>query len=401
MTKTMNLERARDLLSSTHLASLDEGWRANGYMLQSGPGIGKSSVMHQLCKRLARMLKQPVGLVVEMLASLTSPDIRGFMIPIREGDGMRTVFSLPPWYPTVHNIYVFTPDGKVYLPGEWDGEVPEVGILFLDEWGQADEDVRKPAAELILNGVVGTHRLPPGWRVVGAQNRMSDRSGVTRELMHIVNRRGLLEIEGDPAAWLRWADDEPPETQPHPLVRAFVRKQPDIVFKDALPDTTDPYCTPRSLCLMDRDIRVLRTEDEIDHDRFPTSSLALELCSAWIGKSAAAQFFTHIRFAEEIPDLDDIIAEPRRTKIPAGKDAQMICVFMLTDAIEDESVQSIVRYTLRFAPEMQNLAMGLWTNTQPKNGEKVEETQAQIRRAKLVMPLPECMDWIMKNKDVL
>jgi hypothetical protein len=40
--------------------------------------------------------------------------------------------------------------------------VPRVGILFLDEFAQAEDEVKKPAAELILNGNVGTWRLPTG-----------------------------------------------------------------------------------------------------------------------------------------------------------------------------------------------------------------------------------------------
>ena len=399
----MNIERAKELLSSTHLASIRDARRANGYMLQSGPGIGKTEGTHQYCRALARKVRQPVGLVVMMLASITSPDVRGFMIPLKaDGGGIpRTVFSIPPWYPVRDNIYVFTPDGQVYRPGEWQDEVPDIGVVFLDEWGQAEEDVRKPAAELVLNGVVGTHRLPEGWRVVGAQNRVSDRSGVMRELMHIVNRRCLLEIEASVDTWLAWADDLPDEERPHALTRAFARKQPDIVFRDRLPDSADPYCTPRSLVMMDRDIRVLRTEEDEDRDRFPMSELARELCAGFIGAHAAGQFFTHIRFADELPDFEDILNNPRTAKVPAAKDAQMIVSYMLADAVDDDTAKPIVRYVMRLSKEMQMLAMGVMVGATEKTIADQAKTNAQLRRQKAVMPLPEYTQWLMENKDIL
>lgn len=395
----MNLEQAKELLLKTHIASVERGRRANCYFMQSGPGLGKSQSVVQYCMTLARILQKPVGLVVTMLASITSPDVRGFMIPIKDQAGglPRTVFSLPPWMPVTQNSYVFTPDGEVYEEGDWDGPLPEVGVLFLDEWGQADEDIRKPAAELVLNGKVGTHKLPPGWRVVAAQNRLSDRSGVIRELMHIVNRRALLEIEGSADVWLQHVDDLPDEERPHFLTRAFVRKHPNVVFRDTLPDNAEPFCTPRTLCLMDQDLRVLCSEEDIEHDRLPMTPLASELCAGWIGKPAAAQFFTHIRFAEELPDIEDILANPRTAMLPPGEDAQMICAYMLVEMVDEDTAQAVVRYVLRLTKRMQILAMGMMT----EGGATHTTTQAQLRRAKAVTPLPEFTKWMIENKDIL
>ena len=401
----MNLEQAKDLLIRTHVASLKPHMpRANGYFLQSGPGLGKSQSINQYCKMLARRLDQPVGLVVMMLASITSPDVRGFMYPQPvPGKVTRSTFTLPPWYPTEDNTTIFMPDGTVHLPGMWEGEVPDVGVLFLDEWGQAEEDVRKPAAELVLNGNVGTHRLPGGWRIVAAQNRLSDRSGVIRELMHIVNRRALLEIEGSSDVLLRHIDNDlEVHERPHYLTTAFIRKAPDVVFRGTLPDTPDPYATPRSLFMMDRDLRVLQTDEDIEHDRLPMTALASELCASFIGKGAAAQFFTHIRFAEELPDLGDILASPRTTKVPPGQDAQMICAYYLVENVNEDTAKAIVTYVLRLSKRMQILAMGMMAGVQEKGvGGDERATRMQLARAKAVTPLPEFTKWMLDNKDIM
>jgi hypothetical protein len=403
----MNLEQAKNILFHTHISCLAAGERAHGYVLQSGPGVGKTDSIFQLAEQLARYLNMPVGLRIQMIAEITGPDMRGFMIPVkREGSIIpMTVFSTPPWYPDNTNIFVFepNPDGSVtmHAPGEWQGPLPVVGILFLDEWGQGDEDVRKPGASLIHQGNVGTCELPMGWRVVAAQNRPSDRSGVQRELMHIVNRRCLLDIDPDLATWLNWADDQPDGKRPHHLTRTFARKEPGIVFRPTLPDTADPYCTARSLCAMDLDIRVLRSEEDKLRDKLPMSELARELCAGFIGKPAAAQFFTHLRFADELPDLQDILDTPAEAKVPEGKDAQMIVAYMLADVVTEDTASPVFKYVTRLSREMQILAVGVMTGKSDIAVEDQAKSLRQVERTKALVVLPEYTQWLLRHKDVL
>ena len=88
---------------------------------------------------------------------------RGFMIPIRNPDGGTpiTVFSLPPWMPRPECLGVCALRDYADNPVRWweagtwaPTPLPTVGMLFLDQWGQAEDDVKKPTAELLLNGRV-------------------------------------------------------------------------------------------------------------------------------------------------------------------------------------------------------------------------------------------------------
>jgi hypothetical protein len=55
---------------------------------------------------------------------------------------------------------------------------------------------------------------------------MSDRSGVMRELMFIVNRRCKLNIDASLPAWLNWAQSQPDHSRPHYLTMSFAQKNP-------------------------------------------------------------------------------------------------------------------------------------------------------------------------------
>lgn len=390
----MNISDAQQVLLRTHLAALRAHTRANGMYLESGPGIGKSDSAFQETEQLAHALGEPAGITQFMLATISSVDVRGFMlpVPIKSSDGktrgMDTIFSTPPWFPLPANTWVVTPDGKWYRPGLWDGELPRIGNLFLDEFAQAEDEVKKPAAELIYKGNVGTCTLPDGWRVIAAGNRVSDRSGVMRELMFLVNRRCRLSIDPSLPAWLEWANRQPPQNRPHYLTMSFAQKNPDIVFKDAVPDTTDPFCTPRTLCLMNADLMSLRSDEDVVKDRMPLDHIAREVAAGWIGDGSAAQFFTHLKYADQLPDIEDIEKDPTKAKLPDGRDAQMVCAYMLAHNVTEPNAGNVIKYLTRLNIEMQVLA--------------IRAISAQgSERSKAIVVQPGYMSWLQKNKDLL
>jgi hypothetical protein len=386
----VNLNDAKEILLKTHLAALESRERAVGVVLESGPGLGKTDVAgFEYPSDLCKILNKPVGMTREMLATITSADVRGFMLPIKSsvaGELPQTVFSLPPWYPTWNNVYTFVPtrDGvRIYDPGSWEDQLPDVGVLFLDELGQAEEEVKKPAAELILNGQVGTTKLPIGWRVVAATNRVGDRSGVMRELMFLVNRRLLLKISGEVKPWASWAQDH----EVHEMVITFAESHPTIAFRDSVPDGDQPFCTPRTLVMMDKTLKALRSQEDVNSNILPMSDLAREAASGLIGEGAAGQFYAHMRFFNVIPTLEEIEENPDAARLPSGKDGQMVCVYMLARRVTEENSSSVINYISRMGAEMQIAALNIFNST-PK---------AQ----KILLMTREYKSLIMRHKDVL
>ena len=386
----MDLDTAKTCLLRTHLAALRSGHRANTAHMQGPPGIGKTEIVFQYCAALAAATKRPVGLVQFMLATVSSVDVRGFMLPTKGPDGMlQTIFSTPPWYPGVPNAYVVEPDGTWHFPGAWTGEVPDVGVLFMDEFSQADDDVKKPAAELVYKGEVGTVRLPDWWRVITAGNRMQDRSGVMRELMFIVNRRVMLDIEASLPVFLDYQNKLPLEHKDklHYLALSFAQKNPDIVFRDSVPDGSDPYCTPRSLCMLNADLMALRSADDAKANRLPLDAASREWAAGLIGKGSAGQFYSHLKYADDLPDMADVERNPGGAKVPPNKDAQMVAAYMLAHNITEANAGHVIRYMERLHTDMQVLM--------------VRTLSVSSERVKAVVSNPAYTKWLMANKDLI
>ena len=77
-----------------------------------------------------------------------------------------------------------------YVPDELprverDGEF---GYLFLDEINTGSPQMMAVMMQLVLDRKVGEYTLPPGWRIIAAGNRVSDRAAAQRMPTALRNR---------------------------------------------------------------------------------------------------------------------------------------------------------------------------------------------------------------------
>jgi hypothetical protein len=171
------------------------------------------------------------------------------------------------------------------------------------------------------------------------------------------------------------------------LTISFANRQPDLVFRDTVPPGDDPFCTPRTLVMMDRDLQALRTNDDLVAGRLPTDQVAREVCAGWIGGGESAQYFVHLRYADDLPDMVDIERSPTTAKMPPTRDGQMVCAFMLAHNVTSKNAENVLKYITRLNVEMQVLAVRTITNQQ--------------ERAKTVANSKMFVEWLLKNQELL
>ena len=100
------------------------------------------------------------------------------------------------------------------------------GILFLDEITSAPPTVTAAAYQLILDRRLGEYRIPDGWVIFAAGNRLGDR-GVTYVMpAPLANRFTHYEIEPHLDDWVAWALASAVDER----VIAFLRFRPDLLF---------------------------------------------------------------------------------------------------------------------------------------------------------------------------
>lgn len=235
-------------------------------MIWGAPGIGKSDLVREAAA------VQDYPLIDLRLSQLEPTDLRG--IPLHDNGKVR-------WAP---------PDE---LPDEFrDG--PH-GVLFLDEINAAPPPVAAAAYQLILDRRLGAYRLPEGWSMVAAGNRLDDR-GINYVMpAPLANRFMHVHLQADVQAWLAWAARQGID----PLLRDFLAERPEWLARFAPEPEVKAFPSPRSWVFADRVIkrRALLNRSGVHHPELDETTL--NHIAACVGREAAAALSEFSGGAEE------------------------------------------------------------------------------------------------------
>lgn len=220
------------------------------------PGVGKSTLVKQICKEKGWDL-------IDLRLSLLNPvDLRGLPVV----DKAR---KLAEWLP------------PSFLP---NGHTPNAGILFLDEINLAPLSVQAAAYQLILDKKVGEYKLPSHWKIVAAGNRETDKANVYKMSAPLANRFIHLTVRPDFQTWKKWAAG-----QVRKEIISFLLYQPTLLFK--MPnDSQKAFPSPRTWQFLSEVMDVFGYIPESDVD----DNLA-EAIRGTIGPATGTQFIKFLK----------------------------------------------------------------------------------------------------------
>lgn len=241
-------------------------------MLWGPPGIGKSSLIHQISAELDRE-------VLDLrLAQLEPTDLRGVPMPNRETG--RAAWYLPAFWPTsatedMTREVVVTSGKKLVkkkVPVKKGCCLTGPGIVFLDEIEKAPVSVKNASLQLVLDRMIGTYKLPDDWALVCAGNREEDGCFSAPLGAALSNRMIHLNIEPDVESWASWARDNNVIED----VIGFLHFKPELLYKQ----TEDhAFPSPRSWVMGSQLIASVKTQRE-----------QKELLGASVGRGAASEY---------------------------------------------------------------------------------------------------------------
>ena len=143
-------------------------------MLWGPPGIGKSSIIHQIAQEQSRT-------VIDLrLSQLEYSDLRGIPFIL---NGTVT-WSIPSCFPKADD---------------------DTSIIFLDEINCAHPSILSAAYQLVLDRKIGEYTLPKNVSIVAAGNRIEDNSDLTEMPLPLLNRFAHIDITFDYNSWESFA----------------------------------------------------------------------------------------------------------------------------------------------------------------------------------------------------
>lgn len=276
-----------------------------------GPsGAGKSSVIAQHCAEQGLMLRDM------RLSQLDAIDFRFPLVDVKA--------KKLDWLPNAD------------LPTQNDPP----GWLFLDECNGAMPAVASVAYQLILDHRIGSYVLPDHWSIIAAGNNTSDR-GVTHQMPAPLNNRFIhIDFEIDADDWHRQAMQD----GVHTLIRSYLRLKGRAALH-TFDSARNPrsFATPRTWYFADQILK-----------RGLKPAVQHELLQGALGEGAAAELTGFIRDAAAMPDIDSILMNPTKAKMPGNQSVMhAVVTTLLDDKLTVGNFDQIMGYITRLPEELQ------------------------------------------------
>ena len=244
-------------------------------LVTGAPGVGKSDIVAQACEAAG------ADLILSHPAVADPTDAKGL-----------------PWVGKDGDSATFLPFGELARALK----ATKLTVWFLDDLGQAPPSVQASYMQLLLARRVNGHALPDCVTFVAATNRRTDRAGVSGILEPVKSRfAAIVELAPNLDDWCNWAfaHDIPAE------LIAFLRFRPELLCKFT-PSADLTNCPlPRTWSHAAK-LMLLNLPSAVEH---------AALVGA-VGEGAAVEFVAFRKLFAELPNIDGILIDPDKAKIP-------------------------------------------------------------------------------------
>lgn len=332
----------------------------NRFFLQGEPGIGKSSLLEAIGKKLPG---HQIGYI-----DCGNMDLGDTAMPVIDHE---------------RHVTSYYPNSRFGL------HTGKPVIIMLDEFTKAPAPVQNMLHPLleVANPRLGDVPLPEGSIVFLTGNLSTDGVGDSLKA-HTRNRIGVLNIrKPDADEWLQWAIGS---ERIDPIVMAWVKQYPHALasYQDGdqkeNPYIYNPkvvqraYVSPRSL---EKASHILRVRSQLDHE-----SLIAGL-TGHIGEAASRDMMAFVSYQDQLPAWEAIIKDPKTAKVPESPGACAVLVFGAITKVTKDTMEPFMKYMERFEME--------WQAAFAINISKSESKMAIAFGSK------SFADWVQRNEDLL
>lgn len=237
-------------------------------------------------------------------------------------------------------------------------DMPQEGILFLDEWNRAEKSTIKAFFTLLEDRKVhGVQLVPDGVQIVAAMNPSNAAYSVNEaEKDHAFRRRLVfVALTVNPGAWLNYADG-----RFHNLVVDFVKAMPDALYDTRLRDAGKAFPCPAT---WEKVSLLLQRNEELNLD-LNSEGVYLSVCGI-IGESAGSEFAEYVKNNDVVIAPMDLLKNYNeksklRTKVKRlVKEARFDVIKKLCAGV------GLVLFSQKVEPESIRMQLGLFMGDLP------------------------------------
>lgn len=230
-------------------------------------------------------------------------------------------------------------------------DLPDYGILLLDELPAASPSVQATAYQIALDNVIDEFRLKEGWSVFAAGNRLKDGGSFNKMPHALANRMSHIEVESDLDSWVDWALDKGIQAP----ILAFVRFRPESLnqFDEHVGKKRqgNAFATERMWEKVDT-LLANNATGQVDQNGTPILALddvtLQSILGGMIGDGTTAEFLGFRNVWTKMPNIQSIFIDPQSAQLPEDSATQFAISTALAAATTFSNVDNAVIYMDRF-----------------------------------------------------
>ena len=297
-------------------------------VLESSPGMGKSSIMREIAQELGLFL------IDHRLSTSAPEDLSG--LPRFRADGMAEFAPFADLFPL----------RNAAIPRGYNG-----WMLFLDEWTAASKAVQAASYKLILDRMVGQHHLHELVLMTAAGNLSTDRA-ITNTISTAMQSRVVhLEMEINHDEWLY---DVALKQGYDSRIIAYLSQYPSKLM-DFRPDHNEKtFCCPRTWSFMNQLIK----GKEVTEDR-------AAMYAGTITSGVAVDFIQFTKAFNNMVSIKDILANPKTCHVPHDNSTRWAVITHMMEKLTADNFGDLMTYSSRFSADHRILFFRASLNRMP------------------------------------
>ena len=269
-------------------------------MIHGSPGLGKSAACWDAATGLAMSHGHRSVAMLSDIPKLTNPEEHFGLFDVRLSQCDPVDFGLP--YADVETGIQrrLSPD---WFPSTDRNDIPDHGILLLEEVVSATPAVQAAAYQLTFDKRNGDKEMKPGWSIVLTGNLMTDGGVVNKMPTPLANRLLHVYVVSSNDGWTQWAIDHDIE----PVLIAFLRFRPELL------NTFAKHVEKRS---KDHAFATERSWHAV-HDLIrANATVHPALIAGAVGNGPAVEFNAFREIWQSMPNIDGILMDPSGAPVP-------------------------------------------------------------------------------------
>lgn len=293
------------------------------------PAVGKSAIVHQIAKEYA------LKVIDVRLAQCDPCDLLGF--PQLDRDTGKAYYAPMDTFP---------------IQGDKVPEGYNGWLIFLDELTSAPRAVQAAAYKLVLDKMVGNHRLHDKVVVVAAGNLETDNAIVEPMSSALKSRLMHLEVQLDQEVWLEWAVKAGIDHR----ILSYIRFKPDMLYTFNPESSDDTYGSPRTWEFASR---LIRDQEKVTSDD-------LHVLAGCVSEGLAREFIGFCSIYSNLLTVEQICRDPEGVPVPTSPSELYALSGSLGNHAKPENIELLIKFIQRMPIEFNIITLRDATKRTPE-----------------------------------